>query len=142
MAVLSDLTNNDDSPVDYSALSAGQTVSSQVCVLDAATISAYVAAVADGSPIAGSEFVPPMAVAALSVRGVVNDLRIPGGTLHLGQEIEFTDAVRVGETITCAAELSQNSLRGGSRILVVGLSVTAEDGRTVMIGKSTIAVPA
>jgi acyl dehydratase len=131
-----------ETPVDYSALVTGQTVSRQVSVLDVETVSRYVAAVDDGSSIAGSEFVPPMAVAALSVRGVVNDLRIPGGTLHLGQEIEFVDPVRVGETITCVAELSQNSLRGGSRILVVGLSVTADGGRTVMTGKSTIAVPA
>jgi acyl dehydratase len=142
VAVLSNFKDMNDNPVDYAALSAGQTVSRQVCLLDDATISAYVAAVDDGSPLAGSEFVTPMAVAALSVRGVVNDLRIPGGTLHLGQEIEFTDAVRVGETITCAAELSQNSLRGASRILVVGLSVTTGNGRTVMTGKSTIAVPA
>ena len=138
---MSDLKDMNDTLVDYSSLAAGQSVSRQVYLLDAQTVSAYIAAVADASPIAGSEFVPPMAVAALSVRGVVNDLRIPGGTLHLGQEIEFVDAVRVGETITCAAELSQNSLRGGSRILVVDLSVTAEDGKTVMTGKSTISVP-
>lgn len=139
---MSDLKDMNETPVDYSALVTGQTVSRQVSVLDVETVSRYVAAVDDGSSIAGSEFVPPMAVAALSVRGVVNDLRIPGGTLHLGQEIEFVDPVRVGETITCVAELSQNSLRGGSRILVVGLSVTADGGRTVMTGKSTIAVPA
>ncbi len=128
--------------VDYSQLSPGQTVSSQAFLLDAATISRYVKAVEDRSPIANSEYVPPMAVAALSVRSVVNDLQIPGGTLHLGQEIEFFEAVRIGESINCSAELAQNSLRGGSRILVVGLSVTTGDGQTVMSGKATIAVPA
>ena len=128
--------------VDYSQLSPGQTVSSQVCLIDAETVSRYVQAVEDRSPLATSEFVPPMAVAALSVRGVVNDLQIPGGTLHLGQEIEFFEAIRVGESINCSAELAQNSLRSGSRILVIGLSVTDAGGRTVMSGKATIAVPA
>ena len=128
-------------PLDYSALRPGDVVSSQECLLDPGTVSAYIEAVADGSPLAASGFVPPMALAALSVRGVVNDLEIPGGTLHLGQEVEFADPVRIGETIACSAELAQNSLRGGSRILVVRLSVAARDGRTVMTGKSTIAVP-
>jgi acyl dehydratase len=128
--------------IDYSQIRSGETVSSRECLLDPETVSRYVEAVGDRSPLASSEIVPPMAVAALSVRGVVNDLRIPGGTLHLGQEIEFIGPVRVGETITCSAELAQNSVRGGSRILVVLLSVTDVDNRTVMIGKSTIAVPA
>jgi acyl dehydratase len=128
--------------VDYSQLSLGQTVSSQTFLLDAETVSRYVRAVEDSSPIATSEYVPPMAVAALSVRGVVNDLQIPGGTLHLGQEVEFFEAIRVGESINCSAELAQNSLRGGSRILVVGLSVTTGDGEAVMSGKATVAVPA
>jgi acyl dehydratase len=129
--------------VDYSQLRPGQTVSNQACLLDVETVSRYVRAVQDRSALAapGSSYVPPMALAALAVRGVVNDLQIPGGTLHLGQEIEFMEPVRVGESINCSAELSQNSLRGGSRILVVALSVTDAGGRTVMSGKATIAVP-
>ena len=83
-----------------------------------------------------------MALAALSVRGVVQDLRIPGGTLHLGQEVEFTGPVPVGETISCIAEMAQNSVRGGQRVLVIRLTVQTGDDRTVMKGKSTIAVPA
>ncbi len=83
-----------------------------------------------------------MALAALSVRGVVQDLRIPGGTLHLGQEVEFTGAVAVGETISCTAEMAQNSVRGGQRVLVIRLTVETGDDRIVMKGKSTIAVPA
>jgi hypothetical protein len=134
--------------IDYSQLSPGQTVSTQVCLLDAETVSRYIRAVGDRSPIAapiaatGSGYVPPMAVAALSVRGVANDLQIPGGTLHLGQEIEFLAAVRIGESINCSARLSQNSLRGGRRILVVGLCVTVAGGKIVMSGKATISVPA
>jgi acyl dehydratase len=84
---------------------------------------------------------PPMAVAALSLRGVVNDLAVPAGTLHAGQELEFSGAVQVGETLACKATVLQNSVRGAWRFLVVGLSV--EDGRgvPVMSGKSTLVVP-
>ena len=129
--------------MDYSALKAGDPVSNRRCHLDADTVHSYVQAVADRSPLASSgEVVPPMALAALSVRGVVQDLGIPGGTLHLGQEVEFTDTVVVGETISCTAEMAQNSVRGGQRVLVIKLIVEAGDDRVVMKGRSTIAVPA
>ncbi len=129
--------------MDYSALKAGDLISDRRCHLDADTVRSYVRAVDDRSPLASSgEVVPPMALAALSVRGVVQDLGIPGGTLHLGQEVEFTDTVVVGETISCTAEMAQNSVRGGQRVLVIRLIVEAGDDRVVMKGKSTIAVPA
>lgn len=135
-------------PVDYANLKPGQVVSQQACVLDAATVARYVEAVGDqtaAGPVldagGGARYVPAMTVAAISVRGVVNDLQIPGGTLHLGQEVEFTGAVKVGETLTCRATLAQNSVRGGQRILVVTLAVEAGGSRTVMTGKSTIMVP-
>ena len=131
-----------DSAIDYAALRAGDIVSDRSCRLDAGLVGRYTDAVGDRSPLAGSEIVPPMALAALSVRGVVQDLRIPGGTVHLGQEVEFASPVRVGEEVSCRARLSNSSVRSGMRILVVGLSVDAADGRTVMTGKSTISVPA
>ena len=129
-------------PVDYAALKAGDVVSDRPCRLDADLVRRYADAVGDRSPLAGSGLVPPMALAALGVRGVVQDLGIPGGTLHLGQEVEFASPVRVGETVRCRATVSNSSLRSGTWVLVVGLSAEAGDGRTVMTGKSTISVPA
>ena len=82
-----------------------------------------------------------MVVAALGLRGVVNDLAIAGGTLHAGQELEFSGAVQVGETLQCTATLVQNSVRGEWRFMVVQLDVQDGAGRQVMIGKSTIMVP-
>ena len=82
-----------------------------------------------------------MVVAALSLRGVVNDLAIPGGTIHLGQELEFCGAVRVGETLAGMATLLQQSIRGDFRFMVVKLHVDDSSGRKVMGGKSTIMVP-
>ena len=89
----------------------------------------------------GRELVPPMAVAALSIRGAVEDLRIPGGTLHAGQEIRFSRAVALGTRLNCVATLTQNSVRGDWRFLVVDCSVTDNDSE-VMTGKSTIMIPA
>ena len=131
--------------VDYSKLLLGQRISSQTCVLDAGTVSNYAEAVGDLTQLYsaddGRPLAPPMAIAALSLRGVVNDLEIPRGTLHAGQEMRFIAAVPVGERLDCTATLAQNSVRGEWRFMVVRLEVEDSKGRAVMDGKSTIMLP-
>ena len=133
-------------PVDYSKLAPGQRISDQNYTLDADAVSNYTEAVGDRSRLRksadGRDLAPPMAVAALSLRGVVRDLDIPGGTLHVGQELSFIEVVPIGETLACRATLSQNSVRGGWRFMVVQLEVADSKGRMVMAGKSTITLPA
>lgn len=132
--------------MEYGELEAGQIVSSHSYCLDSALVSNYVEAVQDDSGLlldaGGLEIVPAMAVAALSMRGVVEDLRIPGGTLHVGQEFEFSGAVSVGDSVDCVATLAQNSVRGDWRFLVVDCLVSDESDTNIMKGKSTIMIPA
>ena len=133
-------------PVNYSLLETGSTVSDQKYTLSQKEVDQYLDAVQDDSVrhlnSSGAELAPPMALAALSLRGVVIDLQIPGGTLHVGQEMEFKDAVRVGENLRCIASLASNNVRGGWRFMVVNLSVLRSSGDEVMEGKSTIMLPA
>jgi acyl dehydratase len=133
-------------PIDYAKLVPGQSISERSYVLDADAVSRYVAAVGDRTWTAsagdGPRLAPPMAVAALSLRGVVVDLEIPGGTLHAGQEFEFSAAVPLGWRLACTATLEQNSVRGEWRFLVVRVSVRNDDGVAVMEGKSTLMLPA
>ena len=131
---------------DYGDLQPGQEISRHSYQVDERLVSRYVAAVQDENlPLCdgdGVQLVPAMAVAALSIRGVVKDLRIPGGTLHAGQEFEFMSTVAVGSSLECAATLVQNSVRGGWRFLVIDCHVINGDSADVMAGKSTIMIPA
>ena len=131
---------------DYDALIPGQELCRRAYTLDAPFVAAYAAAVEDESRAltadTGESLVPAMAVAALSVQGVIQELRIPGGTLHAGQEFEFQSAVSVGQALECVATLAQHSTRGDWRFLVIDCEVTGEGAATVMIGKSTIMIPA
>ena len=133
-------------PVDYSKLTIGQEISHRTYSLDADTIARYVEAVGDGSGLfdrADSRAVaPPMSVAALGLRGVISDLEVTPGTLHVGQEMEFAGSVRVGETLVCRATVAQNSVRGGRRFLAVDVVTENGEGRRVMWGKSTLLLAA
>lgn len=131
--------------VDFATLETGLELSDKTYVLDAPTVERYIGAVGDRSgiyqPTDERAVVPAMAVAALGLRGIVADLGIPEGTVHAGQELNFSGAVRVGDVLRCRAVLSQNSVRGETRL--VSLRITVEDGagRQVMTGKTTLLMP-
>ena len=129
--------------VDHASLEPGQTISRRRYTLDDAAVSLYVRAVGDRSGLyeSGDGVTPPMAVAALGLRGVVEDLHIPGGTLHTGQEMEFLAAVPAGAELRCEADVKQNSVRGDRRFLVVGIRMDDGGGRRVLNGKSTLVLP-
>ena len=141
--------NHSTPTIDYAALAIGQEVSRQSYVLDKKSVDLYMEAVQDNSsmdtPYESADLpnlAPPMSVAALSLRGVVNDLKIPGGTLHVGQEMTYTKPVEVGEQLDCVAVLTSNNVRGDWRFMVVDLQVSNSAGKIVMGGKSTIMLPA
>ncbi len=131
---------------EYGELEPGAAFSKHTYDLESDLVSNYLDAVQDqSSPLRdedGRAIVPAMAVAALSLRGVVQDLRIPGGTLHVGQEFRYSAAVTIGSSLGCEATLVQNSVRGGWRFLVVDCRVTDGGDSEVMRGKSTIMIPA
>ena len=132
--------------VDYSTLAVGQEISTKSLVVDADAVAKYVDAVGDRSGIFDPDderpVAPAMALAGMSLGGLVDDLGIPRDLVHVGQELEFRRAARVGEELTSTAVLVQNSVREGSRFIGVRLSVRDGDGLAVMDGKSTMIMPA
>ena len=133
-------------PRDYAALAVGDTISDRTFPLGLDGVEKYTAAVGDESgvfdPSDESPTVPPMAVATFALRGVLDDLGIPEGTLHVGQEMAFLGAVPTGEELSCRAVISQNAVKTGFRLLAVGMDVRDRNDKQVMTAKSTILVPA
>ena len=78
----------------------------------------------------------------LKKRGTDSEKRIKVRLQRFQQEMEFKDAVRVGENLRCIASLASNNIRGDWRFMVVNLSVLRSSGDQVMEGKSTIILPA
>lgn len=129
----------------YSNIKTGTEISKESLIIDSNIINNYLNAINDSSRVELNEleknFIPPMCIAALSLRGVINKLKIPGGTIHTTQELEFTNSAKTGEKLECIAKLILNSIRGDWRFLTIGINVTNKEGKNIMYGKSNIMLP-
>lgn len=101
----------------------------------------YVAAVGDEAigRLPGG-LVPPMAVAALAVRALLEKWGLPPGTLHAGQELAFTASVRENDTLSVTAHVASRGERAGWVLMGIEL-VVARGPENVMTGRATISFP-
>jgi acyl dehydratase len=128
------------------ALEKGYQFGATSFVLDEGGVARYLEAVEDEAlprlaQAEGKPWVPPMAVAALALRSLMEEMVLPAGAIHASQELEFLRAVEVGEGITCRAWLSRRSQRGGYWVLAVEMEGADESGRSVLAGRLTVMVP-
>jgi hypothetical protein len=136
------MTSNNSKSINYENLSPGDIISKRSYVIDQQIVNEYLFATQDHNSKNLTSAIPSMIIAALGIRGVVNDLKIPGGTLHVGQEINFTQSVSIGETLKCKANLLSNTVKKEWRFMSVGIEVLNQNNDLVMEGKSSIMLPA
>jgi acyl dehydratase len=98
--------------------------------LDVQTIAAYAAAVEDPSPLYGGDaaVAPPLAVLALSMRGLTDLLARHPGTLHTTQRLTAHRAIPVGSTVQAHLTVASRSVRRGFAALTLEVRVDAQDG--------------
>ena len=103
----------------------------------------YAAAVEDEAIGALDEgLIPPMAVAALAVRSLLESAELPPGAIHLGQEMAFLRPVRLGERLAVQAHVASRGERQGW--VLIGIDLNVEDGEhgPVMEGRALLTMPA
>lgn len=133
--------------IDYSSLAVGDVFSHRRYSIPRDSVNRYLEAVQDSSPSSSgdssfiSQLAPPMCVATLSLRGVVQDLHIPGGTLHVSQDMQFLKPVPIDMSLTCIATLHQNSTRGNWRFIMMEMEVTDAMKDIVLKSRSSIMIP-
>lgn len=127
--------------MDIANIEPGTKLFDRTMTLTDGAVDAYVAAVEDGNAVYGSEHVaPPMAVAALVMAQALEAIELTPGTVHTSQELEFCAPVPIGCEVHCAATVSQNSVRRGTRF--VGLEIVGEtEGVRAVVGKVSLAIP-
>lgn len=105
-------------------------------------VSAYVTAVEDGAITSlGADAVPPMAVAALAIRALLEGAGLPAGAIHIGQELAFLRAARAGDRLAVKASVASRGERAGWVLMGVDISVESGAGE-VMSGRAVVTFPA
>ena len=130
-------------PASLDALPKGHEMPASTFVLSSDWVRNYIEAVEDeATPALSADLVPPLAVAALSIRALLDGARLPPGALHLGQELAFLRPIRAGERLSASAKVAGRGERQGWLLMSVDLSVQDEGGQPVMAGRARVAMPA
>ena len=111
--------------------------------VDPERVRQYLAAVESESPLyhADSNVAPPLAIAAWVLRGLIEEIGLPPGSVHVAQEFSFIDTAPLDCTLDATAEVVQASSRAGMDVVV--FEVTAiHEGRLVLSGRSMLLMPA
>ena len=103
-------------------------------------VAKYQKAVESGSLVTG--LVPPLAVAAYALKAMYTSFLFPPGSIHAAQEFEFRKPVAVGSEINYQAKVVQNIKRTGMIMVVIHLNASDENNDVVLLGKTTVVLPA
>ena len=126
--------------MDLAALEPGHSLFYVKMTIAEDQVRAYLKAVDDDADVYRVEgLAPPMAVAALVMGATMRAVELPAGAVHTGQELDFVAPVSLGAELDCGATVAQNSVRRGTRFLV--LHITANTGTDrAMSGRVSIAI--
>jgi len=115
----------------FSTLPAGYTFPADTLTLDPAMVQRYLAATDDDNALYWHEsaprVVPPLAVAALSLRAIAAGVSLAPGSIHSAQDLTFHRAVTVGETLQARARVVTASKRRDFTALAIESTIGAVD---------------
>ena len=86
-------------------------------------------------------FVPPTALAAYALRGILREINLPPGAIHSAQETSVSRPIASDEAIVFRATLTQNSVWKGWRFVSVDFTGVDEEEKQVIHGRSTVVIP-
>ncbi len=129
--------------VEYHQLFVGFEFPPQSYTLDASTVSAYLDATKETNEVFLAErLVPPMAATALAMASLGAAISMPPGTIHISQELEFLNLVKVGDTITCFSKISRKQVRGNLHLMNTDITVINQNRDKILTGKVGFILPA
>ena len=120
------------------ALPRGHEIAPATFTLSDADVRAYVTAVGDANDYGGH--VPPLAAVALGLAALQEQLYLPEGSLHTGQEVEHAQAIPVRAELRLTGRVAQRSERQGFVISVIEFEI-AHAGATAIRARTTIMAP-
>ncbi|MCX8126230.1 MAG: MaoC family dehydratase N-terminal domain-containing protein [Dehalococcoidia bacterium] len=126
----------------YEQLAPGLTFSPVSYTIDARSVANYLEAIGSTQSLNDvSEAVPPVIIAALSMKGMMEQVKLDSGSIHLSQELEFLKVVSLGETVTCRAGVGKKHERAGLKMVSFEMEIFDSTGEKVMTGKALVGLP-
>ena len=122
--------------VKYKKLEVGYEFPSIGYELTPLIISKYEEAVEAYSPMA--DIVPPLAIAAYTMKAISQSFTLQPGVVHASQELEFFKPVAIGSRIDCHAQIIQKTNRDKLTMMVIGFNTFDQDKEKVLSGKATV----
>ncbi len=128
--------------VEYEKLASGYEFAPASFRIDNERVKAFLDAVDDRNRIYEEyEIIPPMAVAALAMTAMSSGLTLPPGAIHVSQNLEFINAVGIGEKLTSHARVNRKVERGKFHMLTIGINVLNQRKETVLSGETGFILP-
>lgn len=81
--------------------------------------------------------VPPLALGAFALGGLMDRFQVPAGLVHTGQEYDFTEPVPIDEPVEVRITVASSSERRGARMVVFATELLAS-ARVVGRGRTTV----
>ncbi|MDP9238291.1 MAG: MaoC family dehydratase [Chloroflexota bacterium] len=106
--------------------------------ISSADLGAYLDAVGDRNDYGGA--VPPLCAVARALNALQEQIALPEGSLHTGQEVEHLSLVPAGQPLQLSGRIAQRSERQGFVISVIEFEVAASDG-VALRARATIMAP-
>jgi acyl dehydratase len=140
--------------VSYDELKTGEEFPQITYTITPRMVAAYLRAVGESSGLffsaegieSGSldvpALVPPTAVAALAMKGLMSLVTLPPGSVHLSQELRFLKPALINDSVICRVSVGKKQERGGLRLVAFDVTVLSQDGSSVIEGKTLVNVPA
>ncbi len=103
--------------------------------LDGATVESYIKSVDDKTALHRSTgLVPPLAIAAIAKKKLMEVLHIPDGAIQSLAAFDFMNAVKLGEDLRCGGVISEHWVRGGVNYVAVDIHVDGKNRRRILKG--------
>lgn len=84
--------------------------------------------------------VPPLALGALALAALMDEMPLPAGVFHSAQEFDFLEAVPFESTLDLLIAVERRAERAGAVYTTVGLELRLED-ELVCRGHATVVLP-
>ena len=86
--------------------------------------------------------VPPLALATICLRELLEQTSLPEGAIHVGQELNFSLSGNPIAAAVARARIASRGERQGWVLMGIELGVEDEHGAPMMSGRATITFPA